>query len=40
MKLTFLEAKVPLTKGYEKKPDDSYIGGAYPGVTNFTSNLF
>lgn len=38
MQLTFLEAAVPLTKGYEKRPDGSYAGGAYPGVTNFTSH--
>lgn len=39
MQLTFLAAEVPLTKGYEKKPDGSYIGGSYPGVTNFTSTI-
>ena len=38
MKLTFLEAKIPLTKSYEIKPDGSYEGGSYPGVTNFTSH--
>jgi hypothetical protein len=37
MQLTFLQAAVPLTKTYEKRADGSYIGGAYPGVTNFTS---
>lgn len=37
MQLTFLSAKVPLTKSYEKRPDGSYKGGMYPGVTNFTS---
>lgn len=39
MQLTFLEAAVPLTKNYEKRPDGSYVGGAYPGVTNFTSSV-
>lgn len=39
MQLTFLEAEVPLTKAYEKKLDGSYVGGAYPGVTNFTSHV-
>lgn len=38
MKLTFLEAKVALTKSYEKRPDGSYAGGSYPGVTYFTSH--
>lgn len=38
MQLTFLEAKVPLTKGYEQRPDKSYVGGSYPGVTFFTSH--
>lgn len=38
MKLTFLQAKVPLTKGYEQKPDGTYIGGSYPGETFFTSH--
>lgn len=37
MQLTFLEAKVPLTKSYKQNPDGSYKGGGYPGVTNFTS---
>ena len=39
MQLTFLEAKVPLTKSYKKRPDNSYKGGGYPGVTNFTSMI-
>jgi hypothetical protein len=39
MLLTFLEASVPLTKTYEKRPDGSYVGGAYPGSTNFTSTV-
>lgn len=39
MLLTFLEASEPLTKSYEKKPDGSYVGGAYPGTTNFTSHV-
>lgn len=38
MQLTFLEASVPLTKSYEKRADGSIVGGAYPGVTNFTSH--
>jgi len=37
MQLTFLEAKQALTKEYEKRPDGSYAGGSYPGVTKFTS---
>jgi hypothetical protein len=39
MRLTFLEAEVPLTKSYEKKQDGSYLGGSYPGVRNFTSHV-
>lgn len=39
MQLTFLEASVPLTKNYELRPDGTYVGGAYPGVTNFTSHV-
>lgn len=39
MLLTFLEASVPLTKQYVKNSDGSYTGGAYPGVTNFTSHV-
>jgi hypothetical protein len=38
MQVTFLEAKVPLTKTYEQRPDGTYVGGSYPGVTNFTSH--
>lgn len=38
MQLTFLQATVPLTKKYEKRSDE-YVGGAYPGVTNFTSSV-
>lgn len=39
MQLTFLQADVPLTKSYEKRSNGEYIGGAYPGVTNFTSSV-
>lgn len=39
MQLTFLQAAVPLTKSYEKRTNGEYIGGAYPGVTNFTSSV-
>lgn len=39
MELTFLKAAVPLTKTYQKRADGSYQGGAYPGVTNFTSEV-
>jgi hypothetical protein len=39
MQLTFLQAAIALTKGYERKPDGSYAGGSYPGVTNFTSHV-
>jgi hypothetical protein len=39
MQLTFLQADVPLTKTYEKRSETEYVGGAYPGVTNFTSSV-
>lgn len=39
MQLTFLKAEVPLTKKFEKRSDGSFVGGAYPGVTNFTSHV-
>jgi hypothetical protein len=39
MQLTFLQAAVPLTKKYEKRNDGTFVGGAYPGVTNFTSSV-
>ena len=39
MQLTFLKASVPLTKSYEKKPDGRVVGGSYPGVKDFTSQV-
>lgn len=39
MQLTFLQADVPLTKTYEKRSNGEYVGGAYPGTTNFTSSV-
>jgi hypothetical protein len=38
MQITFLEAEMPLTKSYEKKGTD-YVGGSYPGPSNFTSHV-
>lgn len=39
MQLTFLQAAVPLTKTYTKKPNGDLEGGSYPGVTKFTSTV-
>ncbi len=39
MQLTFLQAAVPLTKTYTKKPNGDVESGSYPGVTNFTSHV-
>jgi len=39
MQLTFLQAAVPLTKKYTKKPNGEVESGSYPGVTNFTSHV-
>jgi hypothetical protein len=38
MKLTFLEAAVPLTKSYAKQPDGSIAKTPYPFVWEFTSH--